>query len=185
MSQLSLRQENTATVSLLVVAPQPTSPALMRPAIRGRSFADEPASPSLAPASPLLQELHPASRRRADSQSRAAARKNAVTSAGYPAATRASPGIQQGRPASDKQPFSGTTISPPSLAQASSLRRQFSPVFIMHAVLPCSSVILILTAINISYNFAWLFLQASRSHIGELDETWRLKIAHHQQRYPE
>jgi hypothetical protein len=72
---------------------------------------------------------------------------------------------QQACLASNKQPSSGTTTSPPSLAQASPLWKEFLPIFIRHALLPSSSVIFILTVINIYYTFTWLSLWASTSHI--------------------
>jgi hypothetical protein len=81
-SQLFLHQESTATASLLVTAPaadytsdrqrssgQPASPSLAQASSCGRSFASQPTSLSLALVSLLLQELLPASRRHASSQS--------------------------------------------------------------------------------------------------------------------
>lgn len=77
---------------------------------------------------------------------------------------RASPGIWQAHLTPDKRSFSGTAISLPSLVQTSLLQREFSLVFIRHALLPWSSVIFILTAINICYKFTWLSLRALTSH---------------------
>jgi hypothetical protein len=71
--------------------------------------------------------------------------------------------VQEFHPASDKRPFTGPSISPSSLAQASPLRRKSPQVLFRHA--PCSSVIPILWAINICcYSFTWLSLRASTSH---------------------
>jgi hypothetical protein len=56
----------------------------------------------------------------------------------------------------------------PSLVQASPLWWEFSLVFIRHAVLPWSSVIFILTAVNNCYSFTWLSHRASTSHIGSV-----------------
>jgi hypothetical protein len=60
-SQLRFHQENTATASLLVAAPLPTPPALIRLASRGRSFAGQSASPPLSPAGTLRKSCarHP------------------------------------------------------------------------------------------------------------------------------
>jgi hypothetical protein len=160
-SQLRLHEGNIATAILPVAAPQQTASAHQ---------ASQPNSPPLAPASPLLLGHRRATRGLAiTGDHRITARKNADTSTGYPAATRASPGLQQARPASDKRPCSGTTVSPPSLAQAKSIRREFSPVFIRHAPLPYSPVIFILTAINICYRFTWLSPRASTFHTHNSD----------------
>jgi hypothetical protein len=135
---------------------------LIRPTSHNTSFACQPATPPPTPVSQLLQERARVSPSIPPARyHRVAARKNADTSAGKSAAMTASSGIQQARPAADKRPFSETTVSPPSLAQANPLQREFSPLFIRHAHLPCSSVIFILTAINICYSSTWLSLRAS------------------------
>jgi hypothetical protein len=130
-------------MSLPVAAPQPSPPALIRLAVPpslaqgsrcGRSFPGQPTSTlSLALANRLLQEFwHPAGASARNHP--ATTRKIAGAITGYSAAMEASSCFQQ-------TAISGATISPPSLAQASPLRKEFRQhPFIRHALLPCSSI---------------------------------------------
>jgi hypothetical protein len=115
-----------------------------------------PRSPTLALTSPLWQELHPAPRRHADLQSPPPARNNVRHWRWLACYLRASPGFRQ------TTLFRDSNIT----AVTSPLRRAKGvlPVFIRHALLPCLSVIFILTAVNICYSFTWLSLRASTSY---------------------
>jgi hypothetical protein len=147
--------ETTAAATLLCIlvsAPQPILPATAsahQAARRGRSFTVLPAR-----------------------NHRAAARKHAALASSLRRELRRQasladssinePLLQEFHPALDKRPFTGPSVPPSSLAQATPLGTESPPILFIHA--PRSSVIPILNTTNICYIFTWLSLRTLISH---------------------